>query len=249
MSKLLRADLSVLFRSKLFYGMIALCILLPAVTNLVVYASEPGASLLVPSVTLTMFLSIFVGIFIGGLTLILISAEFTSGEIRNKLIMGHKRSNIFFSWIIVYSVEMIIAILVFFGTFLLSGAIIGFDMSVCNFADILINMLVITVVFFGSSLALSILITVNLPDPKAFIILYILYEVLAMPGILLYEMYPDNIIVKIINRCFALSYLSLGNRALIVGFDEPWFTIICSLTFGVVLVVIAKLRFDRKDLK
>ena len=104
MSKLLRADLSVLFRSKLFYGMIALCIFLPTVTNLAVYLSEPGASLLVPSVTLTMFLSIFVGIFIGGLTLILISAEFTSGEIRNKLIMGHKRSNIFFSWIIVYSV-------------------------------------------------------------------------------------------------------------------------------------------------
>jgi hypothetical protein len=62
-------------------------------------------------------------------------------------------------------------------------------------------------------------------------------------------MYPDSIIVKIINRCFALSYLSLEDRALIVGFDEPWFTIVCSLSFGVILMAIAKLLFDRKDLK
>nr|MCR5203534.1 hypothetical protein [Lachnospiraceae bacterium] len=101
----------------------------------------------------------------------------------------------------------------------------------------------------GNSLALSILITIILPDPKAFIIFYVLYEALAVPGILLYEMYPDSIIVKIINRSFALSYLSLEDRALIVGFDEPWFTIACSLAFGVVIMAIAKLLFDRKDLK
>ena len=249
MSKLLRADLSVLFRSKLFYGMILLCIFLPAVTNLEAYLSEPGAPLLAPSVTLTMFLCLFVGNFIGGLALVLISAEFTSGEIRNKLIMGHKRSDIFASWFIVYSLEMLIAIIVFFGVFLLSGIIIGYDMSVCDFGEILMNMLVITVMFFGNSLALSILITIILPDTKAFIIFYVLYEALAVPGILLYEMYPDSIIVKIINRCFALSYLSLEDRALIVGFDETWFTIACSLAFGVVIMTIAKLLFDRKDLK
>ncbi len=249
MSKLLRADLSVLFRSKLFYGMILLCIFLPAVTNLEAYLSEPGAPLLAPSVTLPMFLCLFVGNFIGGLALVLISAEFTSGEIRNKLIMGHKRSDIFASWVIVYSLEMLIAIIVFFGVFLLSGIIIGYDMSVCDFGEILMNMLVITVMFFGNSLALSILITIILPDTKAFIIFYVLYEALAVPGILLYEKYPDSIIVKIINRCFALSYLTLDDKALIVGFDEPWFTIACSLTFGVVIIAIAKLLFDRKDLK
>jgi hypothetical protein len=163
--------------------------------------------------------------------------------------MGHKRSDIFASWFIVYSLEMLIAIIVFFGVFLLSGIIIGYDMSVCDFGEILMNMLVITVMFFGNSLALSILITIILPDTKAFIIFYVLYEALAVPGILLYEKYPDSIIVKIINRCFALSYLTLDDKALIVGFDEPWFTIACSLTFGVVIMAVAKLLFDRKDLK
>ena len=63
-------------------------------------------------------------------------------------------------------------------------------------------------------------ITIILPDPKAFIIFYVLYEALAVPGILLYEMYPDSIIVKIINRCFALSYLSLEDRALIEKYGK-----------------------------
>jgi hypothetical protein len=45
-------------------------------TNLEVYLSEPGAPLLAPSVTLTMFLCLFVGNFIGGLALVLISAVY-----------------------------------------------------------------------------------------------------------------------------------------------------------------------------
>ena len=107
MSRLLCADMSRIFRAKNFYcGMLGSALL--AVVFVIlnrednVFASIPESAAL-----------LILPIFLGSVIALNISTEFTSGAIRNKLIIGHSRLNILLSW----SVCFVLAALAFFAVY------------------------------------------------------------------------------------------------------------------------------------
>ena len=95
MRKLLRADFSRLFRDKLFLVSLALMLVMGAALPIMHYIDNvKNGENYNPAATCFVF-AVFVPIMLSLITALFIGSDYSDGTMRNKLIVGHKRHNIY----------------------------------------------------------------------------------------------------------------------------------------------------------
>ena len=154
MYKLLNASFSRLRKNKIFLGLVILTIIIAAFMLIseyldkVKYSSVFGISSNTTDILLTNFINI-IGFFIAIFTSLFVGAEYSDGTIRNKIVAGHSRKNIYLSNLIVSIVvglilEFIYLIIISIVAIPLLGSI---QMTFSQFAFILLDMIMIIIVY------------------------------------------------------------------------------------------------------
>ncbi len=123
MTKLLSAGFYRLFKSRVFWIMLAICILLQVlvcVDNFRYERERPENSVILDDIVFSMIPAI--GFISSALISLLLGEEYSDGVVRNKLTVGHRRSDIYFANLIVCTAGSFIMLAVLF----LSGGLLGF---------------------------------------------------------------------------------------------------------------------------
>ena len=154
MYKLLNASFSRLRKNKIFLGLVILTIIIAVFMlvseylNKVKYSSVFGISSNTTDILLTNFINI-IGFFIAIFTSLFVGAEYSDGTIRNKIVAGHSRKNIYLSNLIVSIIvglilEFIYLIIISIVAIPLFGSI---QMTFSQFAFILLDMIMIIIAY------------------------------------------------------------------------------------------------------
>ena len=154
MYKLLNASFSRLRKNKIFLGLVILTIIIAAFMLIseyldkVKYSSVFGISSNTTDILLTNFINI-IGFFIAIFTSLFVGAEYSDGTIRNKIVAGHSRKNIYLSNLIVSIIvglilEFIYLIIISIVAIPLFGSI---QMTFSQFAFILLDMIMIIIAY------------------------------------------------------------------------------------------------------
>ena len=249
MSKLIFADIPRVLRSKIFYIVLFITAFMAAASVLVTFADTDNKQMvfLVSSNNLAMFISILMPVFSGGLSIMLISGEFSSGIIRNKFIMGHRRPAVLLSWTVIYSLTTVLTYIVYVGSYLITLKAVGTDLSEFDTGVIAVNFLLIFL-FLMKFQMFSLLMVCIYPDAKMSVITYLLNNLTMVPLLMFSINNADNKAVKFLSRIFIYGYIGDG-YSLITKPDKPWFSAVCILTLSVIYMVLAGLYFNKKDLK
>ena len=123
MTKLLSAGFYRLFKSRVFWIMLAICILLQVlvcVDNFRYERERPENSVILDDIVFSMIPAI--GFISSALISLLLGEEYSDGVVRNKLTVGHRRSDIYFANLIVCTAGSFIMLAALF----LSGGLLGF---------------------------------------------------------------------------------------------------------------------------
>lgn len=123
MTKLLSAGFYRLFKSRVFWIMLAICILLQVFVCLDNFRFEqerPENSVILDDIVFSMIPAI--GFISSALISLLLGEEYSDGVVRNKLTVGHRRSDIYFANLIVCTAGSFIMLAALF----LSGGLLGF---------------------------------------------------------------------------------------------------------------------------
>ena len=208
MTKLIRADMIRMFRSKTLRLMMLLFAGLIVLESAIVTGDdvEEGEQLF-SSVIFgmgSMLLPMFVGI---GICLI-IGAEFTSGGIRNKMAVGHKRESIYGSWLICSLVITLAMTVILVVTSFASALIFGIDVSDINVKATVINLLVMTACDLGFT-AVIVLFCTLFTGVKGVAVAFIYNETIMMIFAMLGEVYNTSEVYKLVCRFFMLFYLRM----------------------------------------
>ena len=154
MYKLLNASFSRLRKNKIFLGLVILTIIIAVFMlvseylNNIKYSSVFGISSNTTDILLMKFINI-IGFLIAIFTSLFVGAEYSDGTIRNKIVAGHSRKNIYLSNLIVSIVvglilEFIYLIIISIVAIPLLGSI---QMTFSQFAFILLDMIMIIIVY------------------------------------------------------------------------------------------------------
>lgn len=259
MNRLLGAEFPRAFKSKIFIISLILTAFMGFASVMTLFTSGeelPNAAMIATSSgNVVSFLSMLMPIYAGGVGIILTAGEFSSGIIRNKLIMGHSRKSIFCSWLIIYTVHTAVNFIAYFGGYFLAAAAFGIDLSILKFEAVAGNLAVMFFFMFKFMLFCMMLAMIY-PDVKSAVISYMLNGLAAMPIMLIAMGNPDSKAVKILSRFFL--YVSLaegsgGNSSGSFNFltcpDKPWLTIICTLGLGALYFLGGLKLFEKKEIK
>lgn len=154
MYKLLNASFYRLRKNKIFLGLVILTIIIAVFMlvseylNNIKYSSVFGISSNTTDILLTNFINI-IGFFIAIFTSLFVGAEYSDGTIRNKIVAGHSRKNIYLSNLIVSIIvglilEFIYLIIISIVAIPLFGSI---QMTFSQFAFILLDMIMIIIAY------------------------------------------------------------------------------------------------------
>ena len=154
MYKLLNASFSRLRKNKIFLGLVILTIIIAAFMlvseylNNIKYSSVFGISSNTTDILLMKFINI-IGFFIAIFTSLFVGAEYSDGTIRNKIVAGHSRKNIYLSNLIVsilvgIFLELIYLIIVSIVSIPIFGLV---QMTFSQFAFILLDMIMIIIAY------------------------------------------------------------------------------------------------------
>lgn len=178
-----------------------------------------------------------------GLTIMI---DFAGGGIKNKIIMGNSRQNIYISWLISFIIVNAIYLGVYEICSLGSARILGFDMSDIKAGNVMGNFVVLFFLLI-TNLVFSIMVCFAIPDGKCLVILLIVQEPPTMISGMLRSIFPDSKILDVFLRFmpqFQSDTLNITKMP-----DKPWITIICTLALSVVLFICGIRAFNKKDLK
>ena len=123
MTKLLSAGFYRLFKSRVFWIMLAICILLQVlvcVDNFRYERERPENTVILDDIVFSIVPAI--GFISSALISLLLGEEYSDGVVRNKLTVGHRRSDIYFANLIVCIAGSFIMLAALF----LSGGLLGF---------------------------------------------------------------------------------------------------------------------------
>lgn len=250
MSKLIFADLPRVFKSRLLCILLILVAVMAAASVFTIYVEEEEkqALFMLASNNIILFVSMLMPIFAGGLSIILISAEFSSGVIRNKIIMGHSRKDILLSWTVIYSLITLLTYIVYMGTFFISLAVAGADFSTCDAGTVVTNILILFL-FILKFQMFSMLMVCIYPDAKNAVIVYILNSMLNLPVMLLSMSENGVKVTKALSKVFLAAYSWADGFNLDTEPEKPWLTVVCILALSAVYLILADVYFTKKDLK
>ena len=123
MTKLLSAGFYRLFKSRVLWIMLAICVLLQVfvcVDNFRFEQKTPEGSVLLDDIVFSIIPAL--GFISSALISLLLGEEYSDGVMRNKLTVGHRRSDIYLSNLIVCTAGSFLALAALF----LSGGLLGF---------------------------------------------------------------------------------------------------------------------------
>ena len=123
MTKLLSAGFSRLFKSRVFWIMLVICILLQVLVCMDNFRYEqemPENTVILDEIVFSIVPAI--GFISSVLISLLLGEEYSDGVVRNKLTVGHRRSDIYFSNLIVCTAGSFLALAALF----LTGGLLGF---------------------------------------------------------------------------------------------------------------------------
>ena len=240
MSKLLNADMSRIFKSRsLYFGMLISALLAVVFTVLNKkdndFASIPegGALLILP-------------VMIGAVIALNVSTEFTSGTIRNKLIIGHSRVKILLSWAICFTVVTLLFFALYEGTAFAMANILSYDLSMLK-AGIVAENLFLVFLLVLSNIYMSLFICIVVEDVRSAAIMFITQFSLLLISTFVSEALEDSKAADIVFRFFPqgqLSYLSI-----LTAPDRPWLTAVCASVTGTAMILLSIAYFRKHDMK
>ena len=192
MYKLLNASFSRLRKNKIFLGLVILTLIIAAFMLIseyldkVKYSSVFGISSNTTDILLMKFINI-VGFFIAIFTSLFVGAEYSDGTIRNKIVAGHSRKNIYLSNLIVSIVvglilEFIYLIIISIVAIPVFGAI---QMSYSQFLLILLDMIMIIIVMTSATNVIPCWLVTLLSCFLLFLLLFVL--LILFPPIVYYS--------------------------------------------------------------
>lgn len=236
MTNLINACFTRIFRSRLFY----LCLVATALLAAAAVFFNTDANM---SVVLTFPLfaePMIMGAFIG----LIIYPEFTHGTIRNKIIIGHKRSDIYLAFTICFSA---IALL-FFAVHMLVGFPLGMalleDTSMA--AKPTINALITILFLLVSNTTLSVLICMTVHDAKSVALVLVFQYALTFIGILP-DLLEDNKVLGYVSKIipqgnvYTLNVLKMP--------EKPWIAYVGTIILGILVTLLGISSFKSSDMK
>ena len=249
MNKLISADFPRVIKSKLIWIVMFLTVFMAAASVFVVFSETDDKALIfyIGSNNLTLFMSMMMPIFSGGISIMLIAAEFSSGTIRNKFIMGHKRTDILLSWGITYTITTLITYVIYIGTFFIGLLAVGADFTGIDTGNVMTNLLII-MLFLLKFQMFSFLMVCIYPDAKTAVICYILNNCAIVPLVLLSLSDEKSKGVQFLSRIFILGYTN-GDFTLASAPDKPWLTALLIIALSAVYCILTVVYFKKKDLK
>lgn len=240
MSKLLNADMSRILKAKsLYYGMFiaallaVLFVFLNKEDNVFASIPESGALVILP-------------FFIGSVIALNVSTEFTSGAIRNKLIIGHSRVNILLSWSVCFTIVTVLFFAAYEGAAFASAAIMSYDLSALK-ADIVLENLLLVLVLVFANMFLSLLICVIIEDVRSVAVMFILQFSMMIIATLGGEALSDSEAAKLIFRFFPQGQMNV--MSILTASDKPWLTAICAMSAGAAMLILSIVYFRKHDMK
>ena len=246
MSKLIRVDMIRMFRSRVLRLMMLLFAGLIFLESAVVTGDdvEAGEHLFssvifgMGSMLLPMFVSIGICLIIG--------AEFTSGGIRNKMTVGHKRESIYGSWLICsFAITLAMVVVLVVSSFV-AAFVFGIDVSDTNVKATVINLLVMTVCDLSYT-AIIVFFATLFTGVKGVAVAFIYNETSTLIFSLLGEMSKNNEVSKLTCRFFIQAQMNFYTTIQIT--DTPWLTALCSGSLGIAVTLAGIVSFKRMDLK
>ena len=249
MNKLIMADLPRILRSKLIVIVALLTVFMAAASIFTVFSETDDKALIfhIGSNNLIMFMSIMMPVFSGGISIMLIAAEFSSGIIRNKFIMGHKRTDILLSWGIIYTITTLITYVLYIGTFFIGLLAVDADFTGVDAGNVMTNLLII-MLFVLKFQMFSFLMVCIYPDAKTAVICYLLNNCTMVPLMLLSLSDENSKGIKFLSRIFIFGYTN-NDFTLASAPDKPWLTALLIIALSAVYCILAAAYFKRKDLK
>jgi|GEM_PF-7105185 len=238
MSNLLNAYFSRIFKSRWFVFVLVFSVGFALVSVLV--ANGAGGTLgnlpTLPLTVIPMVIAAFVGL--------LIAPEHTNGVMRNKIIIGHNRNDIYISYFIVLSAVALICLaayeIVIFtvGTALLDIVDVSAKATVVS--------LLLMMLLFITSKAISLLICMIVPNSKSIALVILLqYALMFISGA--DEIFGDNKVIKIIS-CF----IPQGQSSSLSVYSMPdklWTIALNTVLLCVTVTLLGIYSFRKSDIK
>ncbi len=212
---------------------------------------------------ISMFLTMF-GLIICGITGVFISQDFTNNTIRNKLIIGHKRINIYLSYQIIFAALAFIMTTAFMAAYILSGNIFSnfevFRTSEIDAAEMRVyrdNFFKTLPVYLIASPALTTLgVFISMTAKSSIggvLTVIVAYMLNSLPLLNeLDELFSESKLIEIfkcINQVLPSSQIFLMENFSAEADFSPLKYIVYSLAFAVVLIVLGYAIFRKADLK
>lgn len=240
MSNLLCTDIIRIFKSKSLYLGLCACFLFAFVfaflnrnDNTFAFIPEGGALFILP---------FFIGAVIG----LNVSSEFTSGAIRNKIVIGHSRTNIIASWAICFSAATVLFFLVYEISAFLSALLFSYDLSELK-ADIVFANLLTVLILIISNMLLSLLVCIIIEDVRSVAVMFLVQFSLMAVSTVGEVALADNKAAEFLFRFFPQGQMNALN--ITVSPDKAWLTVICSASLGIALFALAIAYFRKHDMK
>ena len=249
MSKLIYADIPRVLKSKILYLILILTAFMgvASVATVLLESEDKAALFPVASNNFAMFMSVMMPVFSGGLSIMLIAAEFSGGIIRNKFIMGHSRTNILMAWSVIYTFFTILTFLLYVGVFFIALLAAGADFTGVDSGSVIINLLIV-LLFSLKFQMFSFLMICIYPDAKTAVICYLLNNITLVPLMLASLSDENSKAMQFLSRIFIFGYTN-GEYTLSTEPDKPWLTVLLIALLAAVYMVLAILYFNKKDLK
>ncbi|MDE5577129.1 MAG: ABC transporter permease [Oscillospiraceae bacterium] len=261
MSKLLRANLTRLFKNKLFRGEIIFMIFSGIIAALGVFAQHKIHLNYGQIITLDKVFygySLLIGILTAILSSLFLGTEYSDGTMRNKVICGHRKINIYFSNLITIIIAALLLCAVYLVTVTVVGTpLVGFVTQSCG--DILLKLLgsIALVIAFSSVFTLISMVCVNKTVSAIISVLSVaIFSVIAWqlneytnwldsPGTPVYLCL--TFFYSFLPTGQAIQYGDIDNFALPIIYI--WKMLLSSLFVAAVTTVIGSRIFRKKDLK
>ena len=244
MANLLAEGFRRLFKGKRFYIVLAVIIAIPTIAAVFLRIVEKralnlGGALVFSLIgTMSMFISITAGLFIIN--------DFKNNTIRNKIIIGHSRANIYLANLIISLTVAFIYQMVFWLALIVFGkTIMRFDAFPSK--EIFQNMLLTLAIIFAFT-SCFVFICTTLKNTGGFALSLMLDTVVSML-VLLVMIIPKKEISKILSIAVpSMQKTSLSNNPTVVP-DNIWWMILIDIGICVVVTIAGIEIFKKSDLK
>lgn len=198
------------------------------------------------------------GLVFCGMTGVFISQDYTNKTIRNKLIIGHTRFDIYLSYQIVFAVLAFLMTAVFIGAYIFSGKLFsGIELFQADqpAPDVLLvyrenffKALPVYLVAVPAYTTLGVFISMALRNSSGGVVtVIIVYELNSLP--LLDSIFPENKLFVFINNVFPPSQIFLMEKFSAESDFSPLKYIVFSILFAIVMIALGYALFRKSDLK